>query len=830
MTLVGVQCRISSTRLPGKAVLDLGGKTVLDWCLASMRKVQADEYYVATDAESEPSLKEIAERNGFKVFVGSLNDVLDRYCSLISHVKADIVVRATADNPFLFYEAAQALLELYVQKKEAENIDYITWKGLPHGSGIEIFSARSLLKARTLTDMPYDHEHVGPSLYNHPENFKSLFVPAPQQWNYPELRTTIDTDFDYRRAQKTVNFISHGTRVNEPYTCEQIVNAFKNDFISKPVLFIPSVVRGHGTGHLRRCISAALQTGGDIYIDRNATLDSGNVLDSAFASGLNKWQVTDRLPQKGEYALIVTDCFKTEGELLKQLSALSNVVSIDDGGENVNCADYLLDIIPGIQDNPSVNLRDYSFIDLPSNRKTSERPSSFEGIKNVLVCLGGEDPEGLALPAAKALAVLHKNVTAVVKDPASSEVLLTDEEKKYVYLTKCIPDLKEKLYGYDLVVTHFGLTAFEAAAAGCALLLLGTTPLHLELARKYGFASLDKGDINDSSVLRACSDVNALYPALKGITGGQGRQLGSYITALSKGRRFACPVCRSYESVPEDPVESRVPSRTFRRCRKCSMLYMAWTSDEENTDYNESYFFDDYKKQYGRTYLEDFDSIKAQCLRRMGEIKTVYDRVKPAGEYRPSLLDVGCAFGPCLAAASQEGWNVFGTDISEEAVSYVRNTLNFPAANAAFPDIDTIKEFSRDKFDALTMWYVIEHFQDLDSVLKAVSRHLNKGGIFAFSTPSAGGVSARYNPEGFFTYSPKDHYTLWEPKRAAAVLKRYGFKLCKTVITGHHPERFPGMNDVSRSSLKFSVYSAVSRLFGLGDTFEVYCVKEKDLF
>ena len=51
-----VQCRLSSTRLPGKALKDLGGKPVLAWVLSSMKKVKADYYYVATDQDSYEAL------------------------------------------------------------------------------------------------------------------------------------------------------------------------------------------------------------------------------------------------------------------------------------------------------------------------------------------------------------------------------------------------------------------------------------------------------------------------------------------------------------------------------------------------------------------------------------------------------------------------------------------------------------------------------------------------------------------------------------------------------------------------------------------------------
>ena len=45
--VVIVQCRLSSTRLPRKALLPLGGKTILEWTLASMKKVEASKYFLA---------------------------------------------------------------------------------------------------------------------------------------------------------------------------------------------------------------------------------------------------------------------------------------------------------------------------------------------------------------------------------------------------------------------------------------------------------------------------------------------------------------------------------------------------------------------------------------------------------------------------------------------------------------------------------------------------------------------------------------------------------------------------------------------------------------
>ena len=196
---------------------------------------------------------------------------------------------------------------------------------------------------------------------------------------------------------------------------------------------------------------------------------------------------------------------------------------------------------------------------------------------------------------------------------------------------------------------------------------------------------------------------------------------------------------------------------------------------------------------------------------------------------KPAVLDIGCAYGPFLSAANDKGWQVFGTDIAEDAVSYVQNTLLFPAVCAPFPEFDSAVSFGINQFDAVTMWYVIEHFSDLAPVLKKVSSLLKKGGIFAFSTPSGQGVSAKLNRQHFFEESPADHYTIWEPSRAGKILQQFGFQIVKTVSTGHHAERFPQVkaHGWEKTSLPFKMYQTASRLSRMGDTFEVYCRKVK---
>lgn len=812
-----VQCRLSSTRLPGKALKDLGGKPVLAWVLSSMKKVKADYYYVATDEESYGQLLPVCRQYGFECFAGPLDDVLARFTMLLDTIKAKTVIRATADNPFLFYEAAEESAVLFEEKNSGKgHCDYLTYSGLPHGSGVEVFSAESLKKAASETSNPYDHEHVGPALYNHKDKYICEFIPSPRRYDYPELRTTIDTYSDYLRAVSIINYMN--TKDYEgPYTTEQIIEACKSNNVKYPVVLVPSVVKGHGTGHLHRCLNAAKECGAFVYIPEDKSLaEADSIVQDYIASGLAENQIITSIPDESYLPAIITDTFELTENQLKELSKNRSLISIDEGSKYTDYCDYLLDIIPSYKCDRLANKSDSGFITKPQNVRPQSKAADENKIEKILICLGGEDPANLTIPAAKAFMKKFPDakITAIVSNEESPYI--DEAGGPNIEFVKPIAGLREKLFEYDIVATHYGLTAFEAVYAGCGVILLPTTKLHKKLAEKYNFAFVGEKTISESSLQTALDSEN-LYAS--NIIGEDKKSLGEFLRHLSAGKKMCCPVCGSFPSKP-DPVISRNETRTYRRCSKCGMVYMAFTTIEDKK-YQKAYFFEDYKKQYGKTYEEDFESIKAQGMRRVSVIKYL------AGNGGETLLDIGCAYGPFLSAATDNGINAFGTDIADDAVAYVQNKLKLPAVCSAFPEIDTAEEFGIAQFDIVTMWYVIEHFKDLGIVLRKVSSLVKKGGIFAFSTPSGEGISAVSDKDHFYQISPTDHYTIWEPGRADSILRQFGFKVERIVSTGHHPERFPSIkkSGAKPGSLKWMLVEAQSHAKRLGDTVEIYCRK-----
>jgi hypothetical protein len=111
-------------------------------------------------------------------------------------------------------------------------------------------------------------------------------------------------------------------------------------------------------------------------------------------------------------------------------------------------------------------------------------------------------------------------------------------------------------------------------------------------------------------------------------------------------------------------------------------------------------------------------------------------------------------------------------------------------------------------------------------VLSEIRKLLKSGGILAFSTPSFSGISGRSSLKKFLSNSPGDHFTIWSPGTCKKALELAGFKVKKIIVSGHHPERFPlfGKLAKSKASPFYWLLLAASKLFGLGDTFEVFAV------
>jgi spore coat polysaccharide biosynthesis protein SpsF len=188
-----LQARYASTRLRGKALQPVAGRTILEQCLRRLIRAGVARVVLATTMEPEDDvLATLAARMGVPVYRGSTDDVLGRFSEAARMFNLDPVVRATADNPAVDVQAPGRVLAAL----QATHADYIHEDGLPLGAGVEGMRAEALHRAAELATDAYDREHVTPFIRRRRDLFRVTQRPAPAPLACPQLRLTIDTADD----------------------------------------------------------------------------------------------------------------------------------------------------------------------------------------------------------------------------------------------------------------------------------------------------------------------------------------------------------------------------------------------------------------------------------------------------------------------------------------------------------------------------------------------------------------------------------------------------------------------------------------------------------
>ena len=588
--------------------------------------------------------------------------------------------------------------------------------------------------------------------------------------------------------------------------------------ICRSFLLVPAAGAGEGIGHLKRCMRLAAKLGPRVTF-LTSRMDSA--ARALLAGEIRRFPnhprpaVLEKLTAGRRWDLVLLDARRTSREELGALMRHGLVVGLDEGGEARGYAPYLIDALPVLPGVSPANRSSPAYLELPDRRRG--RKISMPPLR-ALLSFGGEDRENLTQRLLEALLreriFTPENIT-VVEGP----LFAARQWPAGPRVVRGASGLAGSFSDHDVLFTHFGVTAFEALATGLPVILLNPGRYHARLGAAAGLPSIGTGKPDMSALRNLLRSPERLWAPAEslndGLGKGRGRRLADLCGSLSVQGSSACPICgRAGNS-----VIARFPEKTYRRCPRCGIAHLE-SFAPGGKRYGKGYFSTEYKAQYGRTYLEDFQSIKAASRVRV----TIVRELAPSG-LDGVVLDIGCAYGPFLDAAKDSGMPGYGLDVSPDAVDYVRRKLRIPAQCSSFPEVER-RSLPR-RILAVTLWYVIEHFKDTDLAVRKAASLLPQGGVLAFSTPNGRGISSRRSFARFLENSPADHFTLFSPRGLRKLLAGYGLELRRIRVTGHHPERFPGPigRAAQRSERAFRIIAFVSRLLRLGDTFEAYAVK-----
>lgn len=254
------------------------------------------------------------------------------------------------------------------------------------------------------------------------------------------------------------------------------------------------------------------------------------------------------------------------------------------------------------------------------------------------------------------------------------------------------------------------------------------------------------------------SSVRACALLTRGLPAGHDPAMPS-VAETSPGRYVRCNLCGG--GTTEKVATQR--GMPIVRCCNCGLVYVNPRPPiEELTSLYVGYHARDgqdeasWDRLMGRVFRETADLL---CATRKASV-------------RPRLLDVGCGFGGFIGLMRERGWDAEGVDPSPPVVEAARRA-------GRTVRLGTLEEFPTDRgpYDAVTMFYVLEHLPDPMGALRKIFAVLAPGGILFVRVPHTTPIVRMLAPLGCGgeLYDPPFHLYDFAPAVLREMLGRTGF-------------------------------------------------------
>ena len=262
----------------------------------------------------------------------------------------------------------------------------------------------------------------------------------------------------------------------------------------------------------------------------------------------------------------------------------------------------------------------------------------------------------------------------------------------------------------------------------------------------------------------------------------------------------ACPVCGSanFRLIFEPDVAQCAQCRVFFRNPRPTQAEICRSYD------------------FGSNYAEwqRDDSKRSLMWKRRLDLLT---RFKKTGR----LLDVGAGDGYFMDVAKAGGFSTYGTELSLTGAGYAEKR-GHQLLRGQLKDID----FNGLKFDAITLWHVLEHLPNPGEALSIISALLGPGGIFALAVPNEDNHLFRYrtglkkssNPLGPIVWGKEIHLTHFQPATLRAALRDHGFEVRGFGVDDVYWDRSPA------NLAKLAMQKSLSALFRWHFSMAMYCI------
>jgi spore coat polysaccharide biosynthesis protein SpsF len=518
-----IQARMGSTRLPGKVLKPVAGQPLL-WHIVHRLKASRliEDIAVATTTNArDDAIAEFGAKHDIAVVRGPEDDVLARFALAAEALDADIIVRVSSDAPFIDAGFVDHLIASMIE----QGGDYVL---LEEGSvtaheGVDPFTRRALDKLMMdAHDDPVAREHVTGYFKLHP-----AFVPIARATPFPPLardggRLTIDTPDDlafveavHARLQAKAGEASLSDLLllleREPALRTLNGHVRQKNLVAQGGLAVIRCDGGgeFGYGHVKRMVALARalrdREGVGAVFSVNGSADAlvpirraGFEAEPIDAGG----EALRSLVEKRRPDFLLLDC--RAGPSRADISSYSQHIGVtavvDDASERRLAAD--LAYYPPVPQATQLDWHnsgcmprigwEWSILGLEQN---AARPKPLSPRPTLLVAMGGSDPLGLTIRAARALSRLDPIFRArfvigpgmANRESVASAIV---KLKSNFETIEGADDLANEYASADFALAAFGVTAYELAAFGVPALYLNLTEDHALSASAFEYAGM----------------------------------------------------------------------------------------------------------------------------------------------------------------------------------------------------------------------------------------------------------------------------------------------------------------------------------------------------
>jgi SAM-dependent methyltransferase len=234
----------------------------------------------------------------------------------------------------------------------------------------------------------------------------------------------------------------------------------------------------------------------------------------------------------------------------------------------------------------------------------------------------------------------------------------------------------------------------------------------------------------------------------------------------------ACPVCKAmsfsqYLSCKDYTVSEGV--FTIQACSNCEFKFTSPRPNDENLgNYYKSESYISHSNTDIGIISKVYKAIRNHTLKT--KEKLLLKHVS-----RGTILDYGCGTGSFLALCKHLGWKTFGVEPDNGARQLAQKDKLTVSGN-----LQSLQN-PIEKFDAITLWHVLEHVTDLETTLHYFKQNLSQNGVLIIAVPNHESFDAKHYKEFWAAYDVPRHLYHFTEGTVSALLAQYSFSLAEVL-------------------------------------------------